>query len=207
MKICLYDSGIGAISFLRTVLKENLGNDYYLFLDQANFPYGEKSDRELRSILEKNVAEIRRGKYDYLLICCNTMSRIFLENPIPVGMKVRTILEYNLQNVEGRKLLVTTNLSQKIASSVDGKRLAEDIEKGRVKRILEALDEIRSPIVLGCTHYHFLEPLMDYYGIDYKTRESQIFAGIETTDRIRIFARKENYEVVKKFIKTDIKIY
>lgn len=207
MKICLYDSGIGAISFLKTVLKENIGNDYYLFIDDENFPYGEKSDRELLSILRKNIAQIECGKYDYLLICCNTMSRIFLENPIPVGMKVRTILEYNLRNIRERKLLATTSLSRSISPSVDGKNLAEYIEKGRIKKILEAIARIPSPIVLGCTHYQFLEPLLDYYRVDYRSNEAAIFSGIETTDGIRIFAREKNYKVVKKFIKSDIKIY
>ena len=77
MKICLYDSGLGVLPFIKLILRNNLANDYYIFLDQDNFPYGEKSEEELEDVLIKNLNEINKNKYDLIFILCNTMSFIY----------------------------------------------------------------------------------------------------------------------------------
>ena len=49
--IAVLDSGVGGISTLISLKRQSPGQDFIYFGDNKNAPYGNKSKRELRSLL------------------------------------------------------------------------------------------------------------------------------------------------------------
>ena len=148
MKICLYDSGIGVIPFLKVILRKKIYNDYYLYIDDNNFPYGDKSDEELLKILKKVINYVEDNNFDYLFICCNTISRIFLNNQIESKVKVKTILEENIKDNKEFKLLCTPNLSNNINNSINGNNLAKYITDNNLYKIIEFINCIKKEKII-----------------------------------------------------------
>ena len=48
MKIFVYDSGKGILSFIKLILKSNKNNDYYFFMDKDFFQLGEKDSVNIK---------------------------------------------------------------------------------------------------------------------------------------------------------------
>ncbi len=78
--IAVFDSGVGGLPYLQS-LREYAPNEYFVYLaDRANFPYGEKSDKELRQIIVESVGRfIEATDPKLMLIACNTASVVALE--------------------------------------------------------------------------------------------------------------------------------
>ena len=208
MKICLFDSGIGVIPFLKVILKKKIYNDYYLYIDDNNFPYGDKSDEELLKILKKVINYVEDNNFDYLFICCNTISRIFLNNQIESKVKVKTILEENIKDNKEFKLLCTPSLSNNIDNSINGNNLAEYITDSNIYKIIELINCIKNEkIILACTHYHLIKDLLEVFKVSYLSNEEQIFNDIESSKELNIYVKEKDYLEIKKYIKVGIKIY
>ena len=79
-KIGVFDSGVGGLTVLKSLLKL-LPNESYLYLgDSANLPYGNKSI----DIIEKRSLQIckyfiKEKKVSCLVIACNTASAVFFD--------------------------------------------------------------------------------------------------------------------------------
>ena len=208
MKICLYDSGIGVIPFLKIILKNKIYNDYYLYIDNENFPYGNKSDDELLKMLKKVIKYVENNNYDYLFICCNTMSRIYLNYHIICKVKIRTILEINIKYLKDYELLCTSSLSKNIDNSINGNNLAKYITENNIFKILEYLIHFKNKkIILGCTHYHLIKDLLSAYRVSYLSLEERIFDNVNVSKELNIFVKEKDYIEIKKYIKVGIKKY
>ena len=208
MKICLYDSGIGVIPFLKAILRKKIYNDYYLYIDNNNFPYGNKSDEELLKILKKVIKYVENNNFDYLFICCNTISRMFINNQIESKVKVKTILEENIKDNKEFKLLCTPSLSKNIDNSINGNNLAEYITDNNLYKIIKIINSIKNEkIILGCTHYHLIKDLLDVFNVRYLSKEEQIFNDIESSKELNIYVKEKDLLEIKKYIKVGIKIY
>lgn len=209
MKICLYDSGLGVVSFLYQAIKHHYDHEYYILIDKENFPYGNKSDQELIKILKTQLEKIEKMDVDYLFICCNTMSRIYHMLHLKTRFKVRTILDINLTHLNQNNFLLATSSIKKYYHEkvVDGKDLASFIEENNIIQIIKFIKKINSNIILSCTHYHLIKPILDYYNIDYHSYENEIFDEINSQDKFEIYIKREDLHLIKKFIKLDIKIY
>lgn len=159
MKIGLFDSGIGVIPFINEIIFQNKENDYYIYIDKNNFPYGVKKEEELLEILKTIFNIFEKLKIDELLMLCNTMSYIFLKYQIKSSFKVRTILEYNLQMYTSNKcLLCTSFLSDKLSSYykvIDGKDIASLIEEEDIYKLINRIKDydFLYDVILCCTHY------------------------------------------------------
>ena len=71
-KIGLFDSGLGGLSILKTLV-EVLPNENYLFYeDSIHNPYGEKSEEELLEITSSIVEYLLSKKCKIIVIACNT---------------------------------------------------------------------------------------------------------------------------------------
>lgn len=212
MKIMLYDSGLGVIPFLKVILKEKLNNDFYFYIDSINFPYGDKDDKTLKNILAQFLDYVLNLKIDYLLICCNTMSRIFLENNYNLPFKVKTILEINLHHLDSSNyLLGTSSLKSKYQKSViDGEFLASYIENNCLLNIilyLKKLSKENKKIILSCTHYYLLKNILPFYKINFLSYEKEIFKDIPICNELNIYIKKKNYDKFKNYYKLGIKFY
>lgn len=75
------DSGVGGIPYLQELIKNTGFVNCIYFADTKNFPYGEKTDKE---IIENacNAAEILINKFNphVIVVACNTMSVVALES-------------------------------------------------------------------------------------------------------------------------------
>lgn len=77
--IAVFDSGVGGLPYL-SWLKSNLHGERFVYLaDRANFPYGEKSEEELRGIIMDTVGRyIAKQDPKIMIIACNTASVVAL---------------------------------------------------------------------------------------------------------------------------------
>jgi glutamate racemase len=73
-KIVVFDSGVGSLSIIQAIQKISKSEIIY-FADQANFPYGEKSQVQLSKIIKKSI-KILREKFnpDIIVMASNTPS-------------------------------------------------------------------------------------------------------------------------------------
>ena len=89
MNILLLDSGLGLIPFIKEIIKTNKKNTYYLYMDREYFPYGNKSRFQLKRRLQYLLRKFKRLKIDEIYICCNTLSKIYLDYKFPYPLKLK----------------------------------------------------------------------------------------------------------------------
>ncbi len=74
VKIAVFDSGIGSLSIIRAIQKISKAEIIY-FADQENYPYGKKSQAQLRKIMQKSIKLLQeRFTPDIIVIASNTPS-------------------------------------------------------------------------------------------------------------------------------------
>jgi glutamate racemase len=76
-KIAVFDSGLGSLSIILAIRKVTKADIVY-FADQKNYPYGKKSYRELRKIIQSSIEMLReKFKPDVIVVGSNTPSLLF----------------------------------------------------------------------------------------------------------------------------------
>lgn len=76
----LFDSGVGGLSVFEAVRRRLPCATLSYCADNANFPYGTKTEAEvLRAVLEATDRFVRVARLDFLVIACNTASTIALK--------------------------------------------------------------------------------------------------------------------------------
>lgn len=189
--IGVYDSGEGGKSVLRELVKLMPGEDYIYFGDSAYCPYGPKSsDFIIERACTVTDYLIARG-CEMIVVACNTataaaISYLRSHYSIPfVGMEpaIKPAVLCSKSGVVGvlatagtfkGKLYLDTlarfSGNVKVIERV-GEGLVETVEKGILdgpqvealihKCIDPMLAEGADHIVLGCTHYPFLQPVIE----------------------------------------------
>lgn len=76
VKIAVFDSGLGSLSIIKAIQKI-CKSDIIYFADQKNFPYGEKSKKQLEAIINQTI-KILEKKFapDLIVMASNTPSLI-----------------------------------------------------------------------------------------------------------------------------------
>jgi glutamate racemase len=189
--IGVFDSGVGGISVLKHIRAALPHEDLLYFADSKHAPYGSKSPEFIRErafalsdfLIEKGAKA--------LVVACNTATAAAIEAlrerySIPIiGMEpaVKPAAAATKTGVVGVLATVGTLKSAQFAALLEsyGKNvivvtqacvgLVECIERGelatdKTKRLLESylkplLDAEADTIVLGCTHYPFVRPLIE----------------------------------------------
>ena len=182
----VFDSGVGGISVLRSLVAELPHEDFEFFGDSANAPYGEKTAPEVlglsRSIVEDFVAEGAKC----IVIACNTATSAAAQTlraeygELPIVGVEPALKPATLAPRHGRILVMATPMTlrldkfHKLAerwgsdSEVIGVPcvgLASRIEQGNLDApdVIELIDSLIGryagtvdAVVLGCTHYSFV---------------------------------------------------
>lgn len=188
--IGVFDSGVGGLSVLRHIRAALPAEDLLYVADSAHAPYGVKSPQfiEARALAIAEFLVARDAKA--LVVACNTataaaISRLRERFDLPiVGMEpaVKPAAEATRSGVIGVLATSGTLESEKFADLVGrfGSRarvivqpcpgLVEQVEQGDLagpatRRLLEGfvaplLAAGADTLVLGCTHYPFLAPLL-----------------------------------------------
>jgi len=190
LPISVFDSGIGGLSVLKEITKLMPRESINYFADSGNCPYGSKSKTETISLSKKNIEFLLKQKCKIIVVACNTATATAIdtlrnEYPVPfIGMepavkpaslytKTKKIGILATQNTFNGNLF--KNTFEKYASQIKvyvqpGHGLVELVESGNnkskktenlLKKYIEPMIENGvDTLVLGCTHYPFLNDLI-----------------------------------------------
>lgn len=194
-RIGVFDSGIGGLTVLEE-LKNVLPNEDYLFYaDSKNCPYGEKSDTELYDITSNIVDYLISNECKIIVIACNTATtrcikylRDKYKDITFIGTEpaIKVACDRNYKNIlvmatpatiasERTSILVNDNKKEyENIYLVPCEGLADAIELDNFKKQEEIVSSIYEEykdkeidaIVLGCTHYPHIKPLISKYFIN-----------------------------------------
>ena len=187
--IGVFDSGFGGLTVLRALLPLIPGARYIYLGDTARLPYGSKSRPTVARYAVSSARFLHEQGADLLVVACNTATALALDDirqalPIPVVGVIRPGAQAAARQGGHVLVLATTATVQSHAYTHEltalGLQATEKacpllvplVEEGwtdhpvtaEVLRIYlaEALTEApqTSTLVLGCTHYPLLQPLI-----------------------------------------------
>lgn len=173
-KIGILDSGIGGLTICSYIFRVMPDVNILYYADTLNAPYGSKGRREVYAAVKAGVSYLFSAGCDEVVIACNTATTTCigelrgefskpiigtepeLKNALSGAEKpllLATPLTYeNIKN-DTFETADTTSLSKIIEESVFCEKIRKDIACALVP-------ESRKKVVLGCTHYLYLEKLL-----------------------------------------------
>lgn len=104
MKIGFFDSGLGGLLILKSVVLELPDYDYEYYGDTKNLPYGDKSQEEIFELTKKGIEQLFRKNCSIVIVACNTASSESLRRLqvdwLPVAHPEKIILGVIIPTVE-----------------------------------------------------------------------------------------------------------
>jgi len=190
LPIGIFDSGVGGTSIWKEIQSLLPKENCIYLADSRNAPYGEKSPEEILQLSIKNTEYLLSKNCKLIVVACNTATTnaigylrrtyeipfIGIEpaiKPAALNSKSKTVGVLATKGTLSSSLFHST--SQNHAEGIEiieqqGKGLVELIEKGALdsqttRQLLEKflkpmIDKDIDYLVLGCTHYPYLIPLL-----------------------------------------------
>lgn len=188
--IGIFDSGIGGTSIWKEIKNLMPNENCIYLADSKNAPYGEKSHEEILRLSIKNTEFLIERKCKLIVVACNTATTNaidYLRNKYNVPfIGIEPAIKPAALNSKSKKVGVLAtkgtlssalfhSTSQNHAAGIEvferqGKGLVELIEKGDLesKSLKLLLNQYVGPmldrgidyLVLGCTHYPYLIPIL-----------------------------------------------
>ncbi len=211
--IGFFDSGVGGISVLKTACLRLPFENYIYFGDNLNAPYGDKSEEQIKQLSLNACAFLVKKEVKAIVMACNTATSAAVimmrqKHNIPVISMEPAVKPALEGRNDGRVLVLATPATvtqsrylglierlgahdQVINVGCDG--LARMIEEGRADkasvhaylsdRLSFLHNERIGAVVLGCTHYAFVEAHIKSF-VDSMTRtDCPVFDGRHGTAR------------------------
>lgn len=208
-KIGVFDSGVGGKSVVNAIDREIPGLEVIYVTDRENLPYGEKTPKQLLSFVLPKLKHMEKESCEVIVMACNTVTttiirelREQIKTPIiavepmikPAAEMTKTkviavcatpttlnssryqeLLELHAQHISVLEPdcsdwvdLIETNAADR--SSIEN----------RIKEVCEKNADV---IVLGCTHYHWIEDeikqIADEYGATVIQPEQALVAQLK----------------------------
>lgn len=186
MKIGVFDSGMGGLSVANAIKAELPENEILFVNDAHNLPYGSKTPEQLFELVVPILQDMVERGCAVIVIACNTVTTTLIAKlreviPVPlVGMEpmVKPAAEQTKTGVIAVCATPTTlasaryrRLKRQYAQGVtvlepDCSNWAfmiesKTVDQEAVKRIIDDVCARQADvIVLGCTHYHWIEELI-----------------------------------------------
>ena len=186
MKIGVFDSGIGGLSVANAIEKALPEHEIIFVNDVQHLPYGSKPAAEILRYVQPILEQLVQDDCRVIVIACNTVSTTIiteLRERISVPLiatepMVKPAAEHTKTGVIAVCATPTTLASPRYAwlkstyaynitviepDCSDWSYMIEhhQIDEQQIrKRIEEALRQKADVIVLGCTHYHWIEDLI-----------------------------------------------
>ncbi|WP_431163243.1 glutamate racemase [Flagellimonas beolgyonensis] len=188
--IGIFDSGVGGTSIWKEVVKLLPNEDTLYLADSANAPYGEKSKEAILQLSIKNTEYLLEQGCKLIIVACNTATTNAIDHlranyPVPfIGIEP-AIKPAALQTKTKKVGVLATKgtLSSSLFHSTsklfaegitvieqEGKGLVELIEAGKTRSpemrkllmgfLQPMLEQRIDCLVLGCTHYPYLIPVL-----------------------------------------------
>jgi len=187
MKIGVFDSGIGGRSVANAVRKALPEHEIIYAQDRKNVPYGMKSPEALFKLVLPILEDLVGKGCEVIVIACNTVTTTIIKDlrsvlPVPlVGIEpmVKPAARLTKSKVITVCATPTTlgsarykELKDKYAQGIvvlepDCSRWADMIEKDAIDQALikdvveESIQRGSDVIVMGCTHYHWIEKIVE----------------------------------------------
>lgn len=190
VKIAVFDSGLGSLSIINAIQKKCKSEIIY-FADQKNFPYGNKSKKQLTVIIKQTIKLLEKNfSPDLIVMASNTPSlMIKIKNKKLIGVYPPLREAMNLSKTKNIAILGTkTAIASKSLSNyikkfnfskekkiykINSSQLVELVESNKFitnksyckKIIKKTLNEISKNQIdtatLSSTHLSFLKPLLN----------------------------------------------
>ncbi len=178
----VFDSGKGGKSVAEAV-RHNFPNLEVIFrADTQNLPYGSKSPRDLLKLVVPIMIDLSK-RCDVIVVACNTITttiindlRQLIDTPIigiePMVKPASQITKSNVIAVCATPTTLKSGRYQQLKNAYakniivlepDCSKWAEMIEKNELdsieiqRTIEDVLEQKADVIVLGCTHYHWID--------------------------------------------------
>ena len=130
-KIAVFDSGLGSLSIIKEIQK-NMKADIVYFADQKNYPYGNKSQAQIASIIKKTINLLeKKFTPDIIVVASNTPS-LMLNLQTGKIVDVKPPLKLAQKQSKSKKIgILTTN------ASVNSKGLANYVTENNIPKSYE----------------------------------------------------------------------
>ena len=188
--IGVFDSGVGGLSVLKAIRRERPTIDFIYIADSGHAPYGSRSAKFIQSRASHIASALVGAGAEIIVVACNTATAVAVEKlraqlAVPVvAMEpaIKPAVAHTKTGVVGILATERTLESQAVARlcSEFGQSvklllqpcpgLVELVERGELSSdfTYEYLRKLVSPLlaqgvdtlVLGCTHYVFLKPVI-----------------------------------------------
>lgn len=184
----IFDSGVGGVSVLRELRAQLPLENVVYYGDTAHAPYGTKPPEVVMARVRQVMAELLNRNVKAVVIACNTATSVAAatlraEMTLPIiGMEPALKPAHQLRH-GGQVLVMATPLTLRLpkfaalmarygegASPLPCPGLMELVEAGHLDdaEVTAYLTQLFAPyahtavdaVVLGCTHYVFLKPLL-----------------------------------------------
>jgi len=183
----LFDSGLGGLTVLRQVRTLHPAARCLYLGDTARVPYGQRSTQEIRAIATEVVHWLRLQGVDVLVMACNTSNALALDvAEAEAGVPVLGLIDSVAAEIEAERIGVlatpATAASGAYRRAIQALRPASevveigcpafvplieagDLEAPELRQAAQAylrplLQASVQVVVLGCTHYPLLAPLL-----------------------------------------------
>ena len=188
MRLGLFDSGVGGLTVLRRILERH-GDVPCVYLgDTARVPYGNRTPEEIRSIASEVVGWLGLSGVSTVVMACNTTNALARDvaeasaGGVPVIGLIDAAASMVRESRVGVLATPATIQSSAYRLTIEAQRpgtlvveqacpafvpliesgdlLSDDLRRIAIGYLEPLLETSVESIVLGCTHYPLLEPLL-----------------------------------------------
>ncbi len=215
--IGIFDSGIGGLSVVEEIKKILPNESIVYFADKDNFPYGEKTPKQIRKLSKRNVEWLLSKKVKLIVVACNTATVnaiSFLRQEFPqisfVGMEpaIKPAAQMSKKGIivlsspkasksKQLELLIKKYTKGIKVFNIASLELVQAVEEKwndeKIKKVLEkilpqkVLDQV-DVLVLGCTHFPLIKKLIQkFVGKNIKIIDS----GKAVAKRVKIVLKEK----------------
>ena len=193
MKIGVFDSGIGGLTVVKSLLEHQLFEEIIYFGDTARVPYGSKDKNTIIRYAIEAVEFFKNFELDMIIVACNTVSAYALDEmresascPVIGVVEAGVLATSNaVKNKDDKILVIGTNATVKSKAYEDGLTalgftklqtkatplfvplVEEEIFDGSIvdATLKHYFENITQPkaIILGCTHFPLLSQTLQKY--------------------------------------------
>ncbi|NLL44692.1 MAG: glutamate racemase [Mollicutes bacterium] len=188
MRIGIFDSGLGGLTVLKSLIEKYPNHQYYYFGDTINIPYGEKTKEQLLQFSDNIINFLMSKKVDLIIIACGTISsNLYDELKNKYNIKIIDVIgpiitylnnsDYQRIGIIATTMTIKSKIFEKKVNkyiiSVPCPMFVPLIENNLLDTLEfeEFLDEYLSnfkekmidALVLGCTHYPLIKKQIKEY--------------------------------------------
>lgn len=233
VKIVIFDSGLGSLSIIKAIQKK-CKSDIIYFADQKNFPYGNKSKKQLETIIKQTIRLLEDNfSPDIIVMASNTpslMVKVSTKKVIGVNPPLREAMSLsktkNIAILGTQSVIKSKSLSNYIKKfnfsedkkiwKIDSSFLVELVESNKfitdktfcIKIIRNTLTDIFSNNVdvatLSSTHLSFLKSLLNLEFPDVKFVDPADIIAKKVTAKIKKDSKKNTMKI---FTSGNVKLY